>query len=87
MSNAQPIQFSGLNNLLWGVVSTVQFYALPVMALAIATLGLLLIYSGDNTDRKSTLKSHIVNILIGGLLVFGAATIAQVLKTFLTSGQ
>ncbi len=84
MSNAAPIQFSGLDNLLWGVVASVQFYTLPVMALAIATLGLLLIYSGDNTDRKSVLKGHIFNILVGGLLVFGATTIATVVKTFLT---
>lgn len=84
MSNAAPIQFSGLDNLLWGIVATAQFYALPVMAIAIATLGVLLIYSGDNTDRKSILKGHIINILFGGLLVFGAATIATVVKTFLT---
>ncbi len=85
MNNAPPIQFTGLDNLLWGIVATVQFYSLPIMAISIATLGVLLIYSGDDTDRKSRLKSHIFNILLGGLLVFGATTIATILKTFLTS--
>ncbi len=85
--NAQPIQFAGLDNLLWGIVATVQFYSLPIMALSIATLGALLIYSGDDTDRKSKLKSQIFNILLGGLLVFGATTIATILKGFLSSGH
>ena len=52
------------------------------MALSIAMLGIFLVMSGDDTDRKSRLKGWIFNILIGGLLVFGAASIASILKTF-----
>jgi len=52
------------------------------MALSIAALGIALIASGDDTDRKSRLKGWIFNILIGGLLVFGSATIASILKQF-----
>ena len=40
------------------------------------------VMSGDDTDRKSKLKGWIINILIGGLLVFGAATLAEIIKTF-----
>ena len=79
---ASPIQFQNLDQLLWGVVKTLQYFSLPVMALSIAALGIALIASGDDTDRKARLKGWIFNILIGGLLVFGAATLASVLKQF-----
>lgn len=81
-NSAQPLQFSNLDQLLWGIVKTLQYYSLPAMAIAIATLGVFLVMSGDDTDRKSKLKGWIINILVGGLLVFGAATLAQIIKTF-----
>lgn len=81
-NTAQPLQFSNLDQLLWGIVKTLQYYSLPAMAIAIATLGVFLVMSGDDTDRKSKLKGWIINILVGGLLVFGAATLAQIIKTF-----
>ncbi len=80
--SAQPMQFQSLDQLLWGVVKTLQYYSLPVMALSVAALGVALIASGDDIERKSRLKGWIFNILIGGLLVFGAATIANILKQF-----
>lgn len=82
-NSAQPIQFQNLDQLLWGIVKTLQYYSLPVMALSIAVIGIVLISSGDDTERKSKLKGWIFNILIGGLLVFGAATVASILKGFL----
>ena len=82
-NSAQLIQFANLDQLLWGIVKTLQYFTLPVMAVSIALLGLMLIASGDDTDRKSKLKGWIVNILIGGLLVFGAAALAGILKQFL----
>ena len=81
-NSAQPLQFANLDQLLWGIVKTLQYYSLPAMAIAIATLGVFLVMSGDDTDRKSKLRGWIVNILVGGLLVFGAATLAQIIKTF-----
>lgn len=78
-----PIQFPALDALLWGIVATLVYYSLPVMALSIAGIGVALIMSGDDMDRKARLKSWIFNILIGGLLVFGSSTIATVLKGFL----
>lgn len=81
-NSAQPIQFANLDQLLWGVVKTLQYFSLPVMAISIALLGVALIASGDDAERKSRLKGWIVNILIGGLLVFGAASIASILKQF-----
>lgn len=83
MGQGTPIQFSGLDNLLWGIVATLQWYSLPAMAISIAGIGIALIWSGDDIDRKSRLKQWIINLLIGGLLVFGAATIANILKGFL----
>ena len=81
-NNSQPLQFTNLDQLLWGIVKTLQWYSLPIMAIAIATLGVFLIMSGDDTDRKSSLKGWIINILIGGLLIFGAATLAGIIKQF-----
>jgi len=81
-NSAQPLQFANLDQLLWGIVKTLQYYSLPAMAIAIAMLGVFLVMSGDDTDRKSKLKGWIINILIGGLLVFGAATLAEIIKTF-----
>ena len=78
-----PIQFAQLDQLLWGLVATLQFYSLPVMALSIAGIGIALVASGDDIERKARLKNWIFNILIGGLLVFGSATIATVLRGFL----
>ena len=79
---SQPLQFTNLDQLLWGIVKTLQWYSLPIMAIAIATLGVFLVMSGDDTDRKSRLKGWIVNIFIGGLLIFGAATLASIIKQF-----
>lgn len=84
---AQPIQFGNLDNLLWGIVKTIQYYSLPVMAIAIGALGIMLIMSGDDTDRKTRLKSAIFNILFGGLLVFGAALLAGIIKGFVGGTQ
>ncbi len=81
-NSAQPIKFDGLDNLLWGIVKTLQWYTLPVMALAIAALGIFLVMSGEDTERKSQLKRSIINILVGGLLVFGASVIAGIIKNF-----
>ena len=81
-STAQPLQFANLDQLLWGIVKTLQWYSLPIMAIAIATLGVFLVMSGDDTDRKSRLKGWIINILVGGLLIFGAATLANIIKQF-----
>lgn len=61
---AQPIQFTNLDSLLWGIVKTLQYFSLPVMALSIAALGIALIASGDDTDRKSRLKGWIFNIFL-----------------------
>ena len=81
-TNAQPLQFTNLDNLLWGIVKTLQWYSLPTMAIAIAVIGVFLVTSGDDTDRKARLKGWISNILLGGLLVFGASTLAEVIKKF-----
>ena len=83
MQQGTPIQFASLDQLLWGLVATLQFYSLPIMALSIAGIGVALVASGDDVERKSRLKSWIFNILVGGLLVFGSTTIASVLKSFL----
>jgi len=83
MPGAAPIQFASLNSLLWGLVSTIQLYSLPVMALSIAGIGIALVASGDDIERKSRLRHWIFNLLIGGMLVFGSATIATTLKGFL----
>ena len=81
-SSAKPLQFDNLDQLLWGIVKTLQYYSLPIMAITIATLGVFLVMSGDDTDRKSRLRGWIINILVGGMLIFGATTLAEIIKKF-----
>ncbi|MGH7202963.1 MAG: hypothetical protein ACREHC_00795 [Candidatus Levyibacteriota bacterium] len=78
-----PIQFASLDQLLWGLVATLQYYSLPIMALSIAVIGIALVASGDDIERKARLRHWIFNILLGDLLVFGSTTIANTLRTFL----
>ena len=75
------IEIGNLGQLLWDIVATIQFYSLPMMAISIAGIGIAMIFSGDDSMRKENLKGWIVKILIGGVLVFGAATIAQIVKS------
>ena len=56
------IQFASLTSLLWGLVATIKFYSLPVMALSIAGIGVALVASGDDIERKARLKHWIFNI-------------------------
>ena len=81
--NAQEgsaIEIGNLGQLLWDIVATIQFYSLPIMAISIAGLGAAMIFSGDDSMRKENLKGWIVKIFIGGVLVFSATTIAQIVK-------
>ncbi len=64
------IQFPGLDALLWGIVATLQYYSLPAMALSIAAIGIALVMSGDDVDRKGRLKHWIFNILIWRIVCF-----------------
>jgi hypothetical protein len=75
------ITFSSLDNLLWSIVATIQYYTLPVMAIALVLLGIKLVASGDDTASKDTVKQWMIKILIGGVIIFGAATIAGLIKT------
>ena len=81
------MKFGGLDNLLWGIVATIQYYSLPVMAISAVGIGLAMIMSGDDTERKGRLKTWLINICIGGTLVFGATALATMLKGFFTQGQ
>lgn len=76
----EVIQVGGLENLLWSIVKTIQFYTLPVMAIALAFLGIKLVTSGDDAHAKSEIKNWMGKIVIGAFIVFGATTIATLLK-------
>lgn len=76
---------TNLDYLLWSIVKTIQDYTIPVMALAMVFLGIKLVASGDDTASKDVIKSWMVKILIGGVFIFGAAAIANILKG-ITSG-
>lgn len=75
------IAFSNLDNLLWSIIATIQYYTLPVMTIALVFLGIKLVASGDDTASKDIVKSWMLKILIGGVLIFGAAIIAGLIKT------
>lgn len=75
------IQIGTIDNLLWSIVKTIQFYALPVGAVVIAGLGIKMLTSGDDTGAKENMKSWMVKVGIGMAIIFGATTIATVLKS------
>lgn len=75
------IAFPSLDNLLWSIVKTIQYYTLPVMAIAIVLLGIKLVASSDDTGTKDVVKSWMIKILIGGVIIFGATVIAGLIKT------
>lgn len=79
-AQGQAIQFGNLDTLLWSIVKTIQYYSLPIMAIVIAFFGIKLMTSGDDTGAKESAKSWMVKVLIGGLIVFGAATLANIIK-------
>lgn len=75
------IAFSNLDNLLWSVIKTIQYYTLPIMTIALVFLGIKLVASGEDTATKDVVKNWMTKILIGGVLIFGAAVIAGLIKT------
>jgi uncharacterized membrane protein len=81
IESGQPIVFDSLDKLLWSIILTVQYYTLPVMAIALVLLGIKLLTSSDDTNTKETVKTWMVKILIGGVIIFGAATIASIIKS------
>jgi len=76
-----PIRLGGVENVLWDIVATIQFYTLPVLAIVVALLGFRLITSGDDISSKESTKQWIFKVLIGGAIIFSATTIATVIKS------
>jgi len=79
--DGNAIQIGNLGQILWSIVATIQFYSLPVMAIAIAGIGLAMVFSGDDTAKKESLKDWIIKIVIGGILVFSASSLAKVIQS------
>jgi uncharacterized membrane protein len=80
IESGEPIVFDSLDKLLWSIILTVQHYTLPIMAIALVLLGIKLLTSSDDTNTKETVKNWMIKILIGGVIIFGAATIATLIK-------
>jgi len=83
-SEGEVIKVEKIDAFLWSIIKTIQWYTLPLMAIALVGIGLKLVLSGDDNSSKEQAKSWLIRILIGGTLIFGAATIAGVLKNTLT---
>lgn len=80
-AQGEPIRLGGVENILWDIVATIQFYTLPVLAIVVALLGFRLITSGDDISSKENVKGWIFKVLIGGAIIFSATTIATVIKS------
>jgi type IV secretory pathway VirB2 component (pilin) len=80
-ADGTPIRVGSVENVLWDVVATIQFYTLPILAIVIALLGVKLMTSGDDISSKEITKQWIIKILIGGAIIFGATTIATIIKS------
>ena len=80
IDSGQTMVFDSLDKLLWSIIVTIQYYTLPIIAIALVLLGVKLLTSGDDTNTKETVKTWIIKILIGGVIIFGAATLATIIK-------
>src|ERR1035437_4424507 len=78
--DGKAITIGSIDELLWSIVKTIQYYSLPMMAIALVGLGAKLITSGDDNQTKQAVKSWMIKVLSGGLVIFGASAIAGVLK-------
>lgn len=76
----EVITFTSLDELLWSIVMTIQYYTLPIMAIALVFLGIKLVSSGEDTGTKDMVKTWMIKIMIGGVLIFGATVIAELIK-------
>jgi hypothetical protein len=74
------ITFSSLDDLLWSIVVTIQHYTIPIMSIALVFLGIKLVASGEDTATKDLVKNWMLRILIGGVFIFGAAILADLIK-------
>jgi hypothetical protein len=81
VDTGEAIQFSSIDKLLWDIVATIKYYTLPVMAIALVLLGIKLLTSGDDTSIKEVVKSWMLKILVGGVIIFSATAIAGLIKT------
>lgn len=82
-TSGKVIHIGSLDTLLWSIVATIQWYTLPLMAIALVFFGINLLMSGDDAHRKSEIKGWAFKIILGAFIIFGATTIAEVLKSFL----
>jgi len=78
-----PIKFQNLDNLLGSILSTIQYYTLPVMMIILALLGIKLITSGDDTSSKDMIKGWMIKILIGGAIIYGASVLGNAIQSAL----
>lgn len=81
------ITFSTLDDFFDSFIITIQHYALPVMTIVLIFLGIKLIASGDDTGSKDLIKSWMIKILIGGVIIFGASYLALAIKNALGAGN
>ena len=84
--DGRVITIGSIDDLLWSIVKTIQYYSLPLMAIALVGLGVRLISSGDDSQTKQVVKNWMIKVLTGGVVIFSAATIAGVLKSVVGGG-
>lgn len=78
--NVGHFEVGSIEDLLWKVVGTIQLLAVPIIAIALAAVGIGIMTSGEDDGRKSQLKGIGTKILIGGLLIFSAVTLAKLIR-------
>lgn len=81
--SGEAIEISNLDNLLWSIVKTIQFYTLPFIAISMVFLGIKLILSSDDPSARADIRSWMGKILIGGFIIFGASSISTIIKNSL----
>jgi hypothetical protein len=79
LAQGNVIVVGSIDELLWSIVKTIQYYSLPVMALTLAGLGIKLVSSGDDTQVKNVVKSWMIKILAGGVMNLNLSSMNYIL--------
>lgn len=79
IESGQTIVFDSLDKLLRSIILSVQYYTLPIMAIALILLGIKLLTSIYNKRTVVLIKSWLIKIFIIGVIIFSTSTIVTLI--------
>ena len=75
-----PINSNSLEDLFITLLDGILTILIPILVVWIVWIGFQFVLSADNPEKIKDKKQHLVNLVIGLLIVFGAKGILAVIK-------